>query len=83
MLDDFFFQSEYDGIHLIEDKGSRGRSVETWIAFDENQVKSADRNNGFFSRNDNNIYHSIREDTGARQAERAAESVRGDAELYA
>ncbi len=48
MLDDFFFQSEYDGIHLIEDKGSRGRSVETSIAFDENQVKSADRNTGSF-----------------------------------
>ena len=32
----------YDGVHLLKDRGSFGRSVETYILLDNNQVKSAD-----------------------------------------
>lgn len=35
----FFRESGYDGIVLKEDKGSFGRKVETYIAFNPNQVK--------------------------------------------
>jgi len=40
LIDNYLKQSGYDGIHLFEDKGSFGRSVETWIALNANQVKN-------------------------------------------
>lgn len=42
LLDDYFSASDYDGVHLLQDVGSFGRSVETWIAFDSAQVKNTD-----------------------------------------
>lgn len=39
LLDDYFSGSDYDGLHLLEDAGSFGRNVETWIAFQPEQVK--------------------------------------------
>lgn len=38
----------HDGVRLVKDKGSFGREVETWIAFDKEQVKSATENVGTF-----------------------------------
>lgn len=39
LLDNYFAESAYDGLHIQEDAGSLGRSVETWIAFHPSQVK--------------------------------------------
>lgn len=39
LLDNYFAESAYDGLHIQEDAGSLGRSVETWIAFQPSQVK--------------------------------------------
>lgn len=50
----------YDGVHLLKDEGGTGKgSVETWIAFSANQVKSTD-NVGTYSKKENNIFYSLR-----------------------
>lgn len=40
MINDYISKSNYDGVHLIKDSGSFGRSVETWIALKPEQVKN-------------------------------------------
>ncbi len=40
LLNDYFSKSRYDGVHILEDAGSFGRSVETWIALRPEQVKN-------------------------------------------
>lgn len=40
MINDYISKSNYDGVHLINDSGSFGRSVETWIALKPDQVKN-------------------------------------------
>lgn len=48
LLDNYFRNSEYDGIWIARDEGSMGRSTETIIAFEPNQVKSATDNTGTY-----------------------------------
>ena len=81
ILDDYFAKSRYDGIHLLQDAGSRNRTVETWIAFSEYQVKSSTDNKGFFDPENPDIRYSL-PNAQAQQTD-AAETVRDDAELYA
>lgn len=58
ILDSYFNQSKYDGIHIRKD----GQNVETWIAFEGSQVKSADGSNvGTFFSDTDNIYYSARD----------------------
>ena len=72
----------YDGVHLLEDKGSFGRKVETWIALKPEQVKSATDNIGTFDGNDPNNKKSI---SGTRisdiENERTAQLEAENAEL--
>lgn len=49
----------YDGVHLKRDEGSSGRSVETFIALDATQVKSATDNIGTFDGQDPHIRHAL------------------------
>ncbi|MEE0963105.1 MAG: LPD38 domain-containing protein [Ruminococcus bromii] len=49
----------YDGVHLLEDAGSFGRNVETWIALKPEQVKSATDNIGTYDGNNPNNKKSI------------------------
>ena len=49
----------YDGVHLKRDEGSGGRSVETFIALDATQVKSATDNIGTFDGQDPHIRHAL------------------------
>ena len=79
LLDVYFAKSEYDGMHLIEDTGSFGRKVETWIAFDNRQVKSATDNRGTFDPENPNIRYSLPERD--MEYQRAVES--GDEEKQA
>ena len=59
MLDDWFKESEYDGIHLLRDEGNFGRVTETWIAFDSKQVKSATDNIGLFDKKNPDIRYAL------------------------
>lgn len=45
LLNDYFSKSRYDGVHILKDAGSLGRSVETWIALRPEQVKNTDNLN--------------------------------------
>ena len=47
-VDDYFRNSDYDGIILKSDAGSFGRNVSSYVVFDPVQVKSAVNNNGNF-----------------------------------
>ena len=49
LVDDYFRDSEYDGVWLNKDEGSLGRSTETIITLDPNQVKSATKNSGEYN----------------------------------
>ena len=49
----------YDGVHLKQDEGSGGRIVETFIALDATQVKSATDNIGTFDGQDPYIRHAL------------------------
>lgn len=42
MVDEYLKSKGYDGVHIIHDEGSFGRRVETFIAFNPNQVKNVD-----------------------------------------
>lgn len=48
----------YDGVIIISDKGSFGRTTRTIIALNPNQIKSAIENNGEFSESSNDIRFS-------------------------
>lgn len=63
LLDAWFENSEHDGMHLKTDEGEGG-TIETWIALDATQVKSATDNVGTFDGNNRNINYSLKEDTG-------------------
>lgn len=45
----------YDGLHLVNDRGSIGRIVDTTVVFEPTQIKST-QNRGTFSPNIGNIY---------------------------
>lgn len=45
----------YDGAIIVEPNQATDESVESWVAFNPNQIKSAIGNNGEFDRNDPNI----------------------------
>ena len=63
LLNAWFESSEYDGMHLKVDEGEGG-TIETWIALDAAQVKSATDNVGTFDGDNRNINYSLKEDTG-------------------
>lgn len=52
----------YDGVIMDDDRGSFGRTVQTYIAFYPNQVKSAIGNKGTFNPNSNNINEDVDND---------------------
>ena len=58
LLTKYFNASKYDGIIIRQDEGSFGRSVESYIAFKPEQVKSAVENIGTFDRNNPDIRFS-------------------------
>ena len=58
--------NNYDGVHLLKDAGSGGRIVETWIALEPEQVKSATGNIGTFDKGNPNNKKSI---SGTRESE--------------
>lgn len=56
LIDNYLRNSGYDGIHIFEDRGSFGRSVETWIALKPNQVKNT---SNFKPTNDDDIRYAL------------------------
>ena len=56
LIDNYLEDSGYDGIHIFEDRGSFGRSVETWIALKPNQVKNT---SNFKPTNDDDIRYAL------------------------
>ena len=44
-VDEYLKSQGYDGVHILNDQGSFGRRVETYIAFNANQVKNTDNAN--------------------------------------
>lgn len=52
-------EKNYDGVHIKNDEGSWGRRVETYIALEPNQVKSATDNIGTFSKYENDINYAL------------------------
>lgn len=50
--------NRYDGVIIQKDEGSRGRTVETFIALNPEQVKSATDNIGTFSKYEKDIRYS-------------------------
>jgi len=56
LIDNYLQDSGYDGIHIFEDRGSFGRSVETWIALKPNQVKNT---SNFKPTNDDDIRYAL------------------------
>ena len=57
-LTDALRSAGYDGVHLLNDAGSFGRSTDAWIALNPNQVKSAADNVGTFGKNNPDIRFS-------------------------
>lgn len=45
LIDEYFADSDYDGMIVIHDTGSFGRSVSSYIAFHSNQIKNVDNKN--------------------------------------
>lgn len=62
LVDDYFKNSNYDGVIVNNDVGSFGRSAKTFIAFEDTQVKSATDNIGTFDGNNPDIRYSLDED---------------------
>lgn len=59
LIDDYFRNSNYDGVIVNNDVGSFGRSTKTYIAFENTQVKSATDNIGTFDGKNPDIRYSI------------------------
>ena len=59
LIDDYFRNSNYDGVIVNNDVGSFGRSTKTYIAFENTQVKSATNNIGTFDGKNPDIRYSI------------------------
>ena len=55
LITNYFKNSSYDGVIIERDTGSFGRSVKTFISFENNQVKSAFDNIGTFDKNNSDI----------------------------
>lgn len=62
LIDDYFKNSNYDGVIVNNDIGSFERSTKTFIAFENTQVKSATDNIGTFDGNNPDIRYSLDED---------------------
>ena len=62
LIDDYFKNSNYDGVIVNNDVGSFGRSTKTFIAFENTQVKSATDNIGTFDGNNPDIRYSLDEE---------------------
>lgn len=58
LIDEYFADSDYDGMIVIHDTGSFGRSVSSYIAFHSNQIKNIDNTN---PTDDNDIRYSRKE----------------------
>ena len=59
LIDDYFRDSNYDGVIVNNDVGSFGRSTKTYIAFENTQVKSATDNIGTFDGKNPDIRYAI------------------------
>ena len=55
--------NNYDGVIIKNDEGSGGRRVETYIALDKTQVKSATENIGTFDRSNPDIRFALKKDS--------------------
>lgn len=58
LIDDYFRNSNYDGVIVNNDVGSFGRSTKTYIAFSNTQVKSATDNIGTFDGKNSDIKYA-------------------------
>ena len=58
LIDDYFRNSNYDGVIVNNDVGSFGRSTKTYIAFENTQVKSATDNIGTFDGRNSDIKYA-------------------------
>ncbi len=58
LIDDYFRNSNYDGVIVNNDAGSFGRSTKTYIAFENTQVKSATDNIGTFDGRNSDIKYA-------------------------
>ena len=67
VLTDALRKAGYDGIILVNDAGSWGRSTDAYIALDPEQVKSATDNVGTFNRNNPDIRYSQETDEEYRR----------------
>lgn len=59
LIDDYFRNSNYDGVIVNNDVGSFGRSTKTYIAFENTQVKSATNNIGTFDGRNSDIRYAV------------------------
>ena len=59
LIDDYFRNSNYDGVIVNNDVGSFGRSTKTYIAFSNTQVKSATDNIGTFDGKNSDIRYAV------------------------
>lgn len=59
LIDDYFRNSNYDGVIVNNDVGSFGRSTKTYIAFSNTQVKSATDNIGTFDGRNSDIRYAV------------------------
>lgn len=72
LVDDYFKNSNYDGVIVNNDVGSFGRSTKTFITFENTQVKSATDNIGTFDGNNPDIRYSLDEDYDFRDEKAGA-----------
>ena len=66
--------NDYDGVILKNDAGSGGRTVETYIALEPTQVKSATNNIGTFDKNNPDIRYSLSKKNAGSQTKNDAET---------
>lgn len=73
--------NNYDGVILKNDVGSGGRKVETYIALDSTQVKSATENIGTFDSSNEKIKYSLADDKSSSDIVKAVLFSDRDVEL--
>ena len=81
LIDDYFRNSNYDGVIVNNDVGSFGRSTKTYIAFKNTQVKSATDNIGTFDGKNPDIRYSI-DDTKSSAEKYSEDDFKNDVTIH-
>ncbi len=78
LINKYMAHSNFDGIILDKDSGSFGRTTDTYIVFNSNQIKSATDNVGTFDKNNPDIRFSTSRNAGSATAYKVSQEIIND-----